>query len=88
MIICPKCGNDNPLGRVFCGKCGSKLDFSHTSSQEMVVKVKVNWWGTHWRKIAYLVFLMVLIPVALLFWPIGLIVWLIFRPEGVSPKSP
>jgi len=69
MIICPKCGNDNPLGRVFCGKCGGKLDFSHTSSQDMVVKPESNWFRTHWPKLAYLVVLIVLIPVALVLWP-------------------
>jgi uncharacterized membrane protein YvbJ len=69
MILCPKCGNDNPLGRVFCTKCGAKLDFSHTSSQEMAVKVKVSWFSQHGKKVIYLIVLIILAPVLLAFWP-------------------
>jgi len=29
MLICPKCGHDNQLGRIFCHSCGDKLDLSH-----------------------------------------------------------
>jgi hypothetical protein len=29
MLICKKCGADNPAGRVFCGGCGGKLDQSN-----------------------------------------------------------
>jgi len=28
MIACQACGHSNPLGRVFCQKCGTKLDLS------------------------------------------------------------
>ncbi len=28
MIECPKCGHDNDLGRIFCAKCGEKLEIS------------------------------------------------------------
>ena len=28
MLICPKCGFDNQLGRVFCHSCGDRLDLS------------------------------------------------------------
>ena len=28
MLICPKCGNDNELGRIFCHGCGDRLDLS------------------------------------------------------------
>ncbi len=28
MIVCPKCGYDNELGRIFCGGCSEKLDLS------------------------------------------------------------
>jgi hypothetical protein len=28
MIVCNACGYDNPLGRVFCHKCGTKLDLA------------------------------------------------------------
>ncbi len=29
MLQCPKCQNDNDLGRIFCAKCGEKLDITH-----------------------------------------------------------
>ena len=29
MLICPKCGYDNELGRIFCHSCGDKLDLSN-----------------------------------------------------------
>lgn len=69
MIICPKCAYDNPLGRVFCGKCGTKLDFSHTSSQEMSQKSEGSWISENWRKIVYLIVLLLLVPVVMVFWP-------------------
>lgn len=28
MIICPNCGKDNELGRIFCLSCGAKLDLN------------------------------------------------------------
>ena len=28
MLICPKCSHDNELGRMFCHKCGERLDLS------------------------------------------------------------
>ena len=28
MLICPKCGHDNELGRIFCFGCGDRLDLS------------------------------------------------------------
>lgn len=32
MIICPRCNHDNPLGRIFCMKCGERLDLSRVKS--------------------------------------------------------
>ena len=29
MLECPKCQHDNDLGRIFCTKCGEKLDITH-----------------------------------------------------------
>lgn len=31
-IKCKKCGAENPLGRIFCGQCGDKLDLSLSSA--------------------------------------------------------
>lgn len=35
MLTCGKCGDENPLGRIFCGACGSKLDMSGMSAEEV-----------------------------------------------------
>jgi len=32
MIACPNCGKDNELGRIFCLKCGAKLDLNAISA--------------------------------------------------------
>ena len=41
-VLCKKCGHDNPLGRVFCGACGVKLDLVDMSSQAVASKQKVS----------------------------------------------
>ncbi len=50
MLVCQKCGNDNPLGRVFCGNCGTKLDLSNMTQDVVSEAVRVNWFMLHWRK--------------------------------------
>ncbi|MBI4026832.1 MAG: zinc ribbon domain-containing protein [Verrucomicrobia bacterium] len=39
MIECPKCQHDNDLGRIFCSKCGEKLDISKVSAPSGVKRV-------------------------------------------------
>ncbi len=70
MLVCPRCGNQNPLGRVFCLVCGSKLDLSRLSSQTVAETLKPNWFAIHWPKFAYgfLAFLGILVVTAL--WPV------------------
>ncbi|MDD2709557.1 MAG: zinc ribbon domain-containing protein [Verrucomicrobiae bacterium] len=38
MLVCPKCQYDNELGRIFCAKCGEKLDLNRVGPQSGVVK--------------------------------------------------
>ena len=52
MLICKKCGIDNPLGRVFCTSCGTKLDLSDVTQEAVSEAVRVNWFVLHWRKFA------------------------------------
>ena len=44
MLICPKCGYDNELGRIFCHSCGDKLDLSNikpaTAAEKKLRKAK------------------------------------------------
>ena len=81
MIICPKCRHDNPLGRVFCGKCGTKLDFAHTSSQDMAAKIEPSPIARHWRKVVYPIILLIVVLVAMVLWPAA---DLIGKPPGTT----
>jgi hypothetical protein len=71
MIPCKRCGNENPLGRVFCTKCGTKLELTHMTA-EHVVEIKRRWSDPivqHWRKLAAAVAVVAVILVALALWP-------------------
>lgn len=70
MIICKKCGTQNPLGRVFCQSCGTKLDLSAMSTDVVSEAVKVNWFVKHWTKFAILLVAILLIPVFLSLWSV------------------
>ena len=35
-MVCPRCGYDNPLGRIFCMGCGEKLDLSRVKSSAQI----------------------------------------------------
>jgi hypothetical protein len=69
MLICTKCGNDNPLGRVFCGVCGGKLDLSRMTSEAVQESVKVNWFAVHWPKFAIGVGVIIVMIALLSLWP-------------------
>lgn len=69
MIICNKCGTDNQLGRVFCGKCGTKLDLRDMSSDKVLENIEVSWWALHGKKILVALLILVVVPLALAFWP-------------------
>jgi hypothetical protein len=40
MIECPKCQHDNDLGRIFCAKCGEKLEISRVRAPSRLRKGK------------------------------------------------
>jgi hypothetical protein len=40
MIECPKCQHDNDLGRIFCAKCGEKLDISRVRAPSGIRRKK------------------------------------------------
>src|ERR1035437_2744940 len=70
-MLCSRCGNQNPLGRVFCTKCGTKLELSHMTA-EHVVEIKKSWTDPfirHWRLLAAAVVVLAMVLVALAFWP-------------------
>jgi hypothetical protein len=43
MPLCNKCGDNNPLGRVFCQSCGEKLDLTSMSSEEVAGSSAKPW---------------------------------------------
>jgi hypothetical protein len=71
MVVCKKCGNENPLGRVFCVKCGTKLDLTHMTS-EHVVEIQKSWsdpFVKYWPKAAAAVIILAVALVVLALWP-------------------
>lgn len=71
MIVCGKCGTENPLGRVFCGKCGTKLDLQHVTSEAVSDMVEKTFLQKHLKKFILVIVLLVLAVVAMAFIPQG-----------------
>lgn len=69
MLTCKKCGNDNPLGRVFCATCGAKLDLSDLTSDAVAEQQRVNFFRAHLRTFMTSLLLIPLAMVAAAFWP-------------------
>ena len=69
MIGCKKCGVDNPLGRVFCGSCGSKLDLTHMTSDAVSEAQRVSAVQQHWPKVVIAVVLALVGLVVMACWP-------------------
>lgn len=70
MLTCPKCGSNNPLGRVFCSACGSRLDFTGLSSNEIVGSARPSIWRRiRWGWVAAGLGALALLLVVLACWP-------------------
>jgi len=61
---CPRCQQANELGRIFCVRCGAKLDFTRT-------KVTVAWGSIFATGAQLLFFLAALTVVGLALWPLS-----------------
>lgn len=70
VIRCKKCGHDNPLGRVFCGQCGNKLDLT-MSSEELNELERSSWLWTCGKYVIILVILAIVVAAGLALWPAG-----------------
>jgi hypothetical protein len=69
MIVCVKCGAQNPLGSVFCRSCGSKLDLRNLNSSVVAGSTRKPWVIRHWFvfPVAAAVLLVAMLVLAL--WP-------------------
>jgi len=69
MMICTNCGTSNPLGRVFCGACGKKLDLSGISSSTVTARERPNFFLRHWGKLFTILIVILLGAGSLAFFP-------------------
>lgn len=69
MILCKKCGADNPLGRIFCGSCGGKLDMADMTSDSLVDRQRESFFLAHYKKFLIVLVIFVLALVGLALWP-------------------
>jgi hypothetical protein len=80
MLVCGQCGANNPLGRVFCVACGSKLNITGLGSEEVADLQKPSFLALHYRKI-------IIVVAALIVVLIGLGAWPRTKPLGVEGTS-
>jgi len=78
MLTCKNCGATNPLGRVFCGACGRKLDLSGMSSNAVLKAPRSSFLARHWGKLVALLILVLLASASLAFFP---------RPEPIGDRG-
>ncbi|OQA26678.1 MAG: hypothetical protein BWY59_01293 [Verrucomicrobia bacterium ADurb.Bin345] len=71
-IKCPQCGNVNDLGRVFCSKCGSRLDLSKVSTR-ILARGMQKPHDSMYRLLRNLLLLALIAALCLLLWPAGLV---------------
>lgn len=69
MPLCPKCGSDNALGRIFCDSCGTKLDLTHMSSEEVAKSQARPWILRNKWVFSVAGGIIVLLLVFMAFWP-------------------
>ena len=60
MLICPKCGNDNELGRIFCHQCGDRLDLSSIKPPSVAERKRRRFKAEAIRNTRFLVNLVIL----------------------------
>jgi hypothetical protein len=68
-INCHQCGATNDFGRVFCIKCGAKLDFE-TAERKVHTQRRTEKRGALWRLIRGFFLLGLLAAIGLILWPI------------------
>jgi hypothetical protein len=69
MLICPDCGAENAVGRVFCDACGIKLDLTNMAAETVAEMTKVSWVRRYWPWGVVVIVAIILLNVFLLYWP-------------------
>jgi len=68
-VKCRRCGHVNAFGKVFCGKCGRRLDLSQVNTRALAKSTQTTSDST-WRLVRFLIFLVLLAMVTLTLWPV------------------
>lgn len=68
MLKCPSCGNDNEFGRVFCTKCGAKLDLSQMNNNQIEDLGKKSATMSYWPVAVLAVIIIAIALVGLALW--------------------
>lgn len=79
MVKCQKCGADNRLGQLFCRECGSKLDLSKLTPQEVARNNRPEKGPLLGRLVRFSFTLALLAILGLLCWPLD--------PAGDPPSA-
>ncbi len=74
-FLCHQCGHSNPTSRVFCAKCGAKLDIAHVEYKSSVVLPAI--FKTILKFVRAAVTLVLLGSIGLMLWPMS--------PPGAPP---
>jgi hypothetical protein len=69
MVICDKCGTENPLGRLFCGSCGARLDLSRMNSETVAESLKRSRFPHLFAKLLKVLLILLAGCVLLAVWP-------------------
>lgn len=69
VITCAKCGTANPLGRVFCGACGGKLDLGGVNRDLVATRVRTISYGKLVVQVVGAVVLVIVVALVVAFIP-------------------
>ena len=87
MLLCEKCGVDNPLGRVFCIGCGGKLDLENMTSDQVAESQKQSFIAMHWPKFVALLVIILLGTLGMALWPQAAVVGKPGKPNDARRVS-
>jgi hypothetical protein len=68
-ITCGNCGYENPLGRIFCGQCGKKIDLAAMTAQNVAERTAPSRVAAAGKIVFAVVLVLVLAILGLVCWP-------------------